>query len=389
MMTSPLPHLLHLTASPCYGGPERGIIATIANVPNAIHHVATFAECGASRPFVAELSQRGIDVHTIHREMPHLLAATRDLIALMRQNKIDLLFANGHKSRVVGYVAAQWTRTPIVGVSRGWTWQDWKTSLYERFDQWMHRRMDAIVCVSHGQAEKVARCGVAPSRIHVIHNAIDQRRFETPDPHAREYLAQLFRNCTPRWLLGAAGRLSPEKGFDLLIEAVRQVRADGLDIGLVLFGDGVLRESLAEQVAQCGLGAAVVLPGFSDRIDATLHALDAFVQSSHTEGLPNVLLEAMSAGLPIVATSVGGTPEIIADHATGLLVPPGDARLLAAAISQLFDDRNESSATAATTLRGELALAARHRVATEFTVEAMGRRYAELIDTILTKNSKR
>ncbi|MGL4941995.1 MAG: glycosyltransferase [Thermoguttaceae bacterium] len=373
-----VPRVLHLTASPFYGGPERGIISTVVSVPNVEHHVATFAERGASQPFVNELVQRGIDVSVIEHEMPHLLAATRDLVRLMQRINVSLLLANGHKARFVGYLAAKWLRIPIVGVSRGWTWQDWRTSLYERFDQWMHRRMDAVVCVSHGQAEKVMRCGVRRDRVFVIQNTVDQRRFASPDPQARTRLASLFGDTAPSWIIGAAGRLSPEKGFDNLIEAVRLCRAGGenvaggIDVGLVIFGDGFLRDTLSEQIRRHGLESRIVLAGFCDKLDSTLHAFDLFVQSSHTEGMPNVLLEAMSAGVPVVATNVGGTPEIVTDGETGRLVPPADIAALANAISTMLGDD--------AALRERIAHAAHHRIATDFTVEAMGRRYGELIE---------
>ncbi len=147
----------------------------------------------------------------------------------------------------------------------------------------------------------------------------------------------------PQQIIGAAGRLSPEKGFDLLIEAAQAVVDRNSQVGFVLFGEGPLRESLAEQISRHGLQDQFILAGFCSDLDALLPHLNLFVQSSHTEGMPNVILEALAAGVPVVATNVGGTGEIIKDGCTGRLVAANSADLLAVSINEILNDQSLSA----------------------------------------------
>ena len=119
------------------------------------------------------------------------------------------------------------------------------------------------------------------------------------------------------------GRLSPEKGFDLLVEAAALVVREHPRVGFLLCGDGPERPALARRIAEHGLEGKFVLAGFRTDLERLLPAWDLAVLSSHTEGLPVAVLEALAAGVPVVATAVGGTPEVVEDGVSGYLVPPG------------------------------------------------------------------
>ena len=253
------------------------------------------------------------------------MGARRELIALLRDREIDVLFVHGYKAGLIGWLAARRVKIPVVAVSRGWTGECRKVRVYEWLDRKMLRRMDAVVCVSQSQAAKVKLRGVEGARIHVIPNAIDADRFTLVDAAGREELRAMFRS-PPRWIVGAAGRLSPEKGFDVLVDAAGQVVEANPEAGFVLFGDGPQRETLSKRIRAAGLEGRFVLAGHRTDFDRFLPHFDLFVQSSFTEGMPNVLLEAMAARVPVVATAVGGTVELIEDDVTGRLVPPGRER---------------------------------------------------------------
>jgi glycosyltransferase involved in cell wall biosynthesis len=137
----------------------------------------------------------------------------------------------------------------------------------------------------------------------------------------------------------------------------------------VVFGDGPLREALARQIEAAGLVGRFVLAGFRDDLDGYIPWLDVMAIPSYTEGLPNVALEACAAGLPVVATAVGGTPEVIEDGENGYLVPPGDARALAGCLLAVLesDDRGR-----------EMGECGRRRVLEEFTFEAQAQQYRRL-----------
>ena len=131
------------------------------------------------------------------------------------------------------------------------------------------------------------------------------------------------------------GRHSPEKGFDQLIDAASMMVGTEKRIGIVLIGDGPDRSSLEERVRKRALTSIIVFPGFRTDVDRLLPAADILAQSSHTEGLPNVVLEACAAGVPVVATDVGGTSEVIADGVNGFLVPARNASALAGRLTCL------------------------------------------------------
>jgi glycosyltransferase involved in cell wall biosynthesis len=380
--------VVHLTASPFLGGPERVILDVIRTQSelkfDIENQVISFREQGGCEPLIRELNQAGFNGTILEHDMPHLVAAYRDLVRFFRREKTNLVCAHGHKSRLLGWLASRRVGIPIVGVSHGWTWQDWKTSLYERLDQWIHRRMDNVVCVSQGQADKVIQTGTPKNRVTVIHNAINPLRFsDLSDFSYRQQLQEFFGTTrfgtAPKLIIGAAGRLSPEKGFDILVEAVRLVAEETpeLSFGIVLFGEGFLRESLQKQIDHAGLANRFKMVGFTSELDKFLPHFDLFVQSSHTEGFPCVNLEAMAAGVPVLATAVGGVPEQIISGETGLLVPPNNPMALANGLRQLIENK---------TLRQLFAEQGKQKTLTEFTCQKQAEKYWELFQYLYSVN---
>jgi glycosyltransferase involved in cell wall biosynthesis len=228
--------------------------------------------------------------------------------------------------------------------------------------------MDCTVCVSEAQAVKVRRAGVPAERVEVIRNAVGPEAFEAPDAAGREEILRGFAR-PPRRVVGAAGRLSPEKGFDRLVEAAALVARADPEVGFVVFGDGPLRPALEARVGALGLGGRFVLAGFRPDVRRLLPQLDLVALPSFTEGLPVVLLEAFAAGVPVVATAVGGTPEVLEDGVSGYLVPAGDPGALAGRIVEVLRRADGGRA---------MGRAGRERVRTEFTFETQAVKYRNL-----------
>jgi glycosyltransferase involved in cell wall biosynthesis len=371
-------NLVHLTASTLFGGPERQMLG-LAEVlaPGCHSSFLSFSEGGRCAPFLREARTRGFVAVALEYDTPRLWAATRELTARLRRAAADVLLCNCYKAGLVGRIAARDLRLPVIAISRGWTSESWKVRLYEALDRINLRWMDRVVCVSEGQAAKVRRTCVPESRIVVIRNAIRAERFASPEPVYRERLLALFRD-PPRRLIGAAGRLSPEKGFAVLVEAAHRVLSEDTGAGLVLFGDGPLRHALERQVAAAGLSGHLVVAGFRDDLDRYLPWLDVLALPSHTEGLPNVALEACAAGVPVVATAVGGTPEVIEDGVNGYLVPPGDPRALAARLLAVLRSPDCGRA---------LGQRGRQRVLDEFTFEAQAEQYRRLLGELTGRDT--
>src|SRR5581483_4699740 len=237
------------------------------------------------------------------------------------------------------------------------------------------RWMDAVVCVSAAQADKVRAAGVAAHKIRTIANAVGADAFTEPDPEARHYLERMF-SAPPRRIVAGAGRLSPEKGFVHFVEAAARLKQTHPEAAFVLFGEGPLRQELTDKIAALGLQDRFLLPGFRTDLARLWSAVDVAVLPSYTEGLPVMVLEACAAGVPVVATAVGGTPEVVHDGVNGFLTSPGDAPALAERIAQLLDDE---------TRRRAMGEQGRQRVKQEFSFARQCEQYEALFAALVRK----
>jgi glycosyltransferase involved in cell wall biosynthesis len=370
---------MHLTSSTFFGGPERQMLGLARALSSRCQSMfCSFSEAGRCVPFVDEAQRRGYAAIALAEDTPRLWAALQELRGFLQEIYPDVLCCHGYKANLLGLLAARRAKIPVVAVSRGWTGESRKVRLYEKLDRMVLRWMDRVICVSAGQAAKVLRAGVPKDRITIIHNAIRVGRFKIKADDARWQLHDLFPIC-PRAVIGAAGRLSPEKGFSVFVEAARQLASGDDDLGFVLFGEGALRSDLERQIAAAGLSGRFLIPGFRSDLDALLPGLDVLVQSSFTEGLPNILLEALACRVPVVATAVGGTPEIIEDGVNGFLVKAGDSTALANRIADLL---------ASERLREKMGRRGRERVRHQFAFEAQAEKYWEVFQRLAGKESQ-
>jgi glycosyltransferase involved in cell wall biosynthesis len=190
-------------------------------------------------------------------------------------------------------------------------------------------------------AELLRPNGRAGKRTEVIPSGVDTDRFR-PSPD-RAAAKAAFGIDAAALVIGTVGRLEPRKGTATLIAAVAALRDSGRDVTALIVGDGPLRAELAADAERRGVAAAVRLLGDRADVRDVLAALDAFVLPSRTEGMSNALLEAMAMALPVVATAVGGTPEVVADGRSGLLVPADDPAAMADAVARVLDDAGLAS----------------------------------------------
>jgi glycosyltransferase involved in cell wall biosynthesis len=367
--------IVNLTSSRFFGGPERQMLELARSLPSPNQTIfLSFYEGGRCNFFLHEVLRHDLCGTTLENDTPFFRAAVRELDQKLRRLRARVLCCHGYKADLLGTLAARRAGIPVLAVSRGWTGEDWKVRLYEAIDRLVLRWVDGVVCVSEGQARKVRDAGVKPDRVVVIHNAIRVERFARPRPEYRKQLEAMFPR-KPRFVVGSAGRLSPEKGFDILIEAARRVVQSEPATGFVLFGEGILREELQRQVVCCGLEGSFILAGFQKDLDSITPNLDVLVMTSHSEGLPNVVLEAQAAGIPAVCTRVGGIPEVIADGQNGFLVPPSDPQAAAEKILVLLGSEQH---------RREMGERGREIVTGRFSFEAQAVQYQALFERLLT-----
>jgi glycosyltransferase involved in cell wall biosynthesis len=368
--------VVHLAASAFVGGPESQVLGMIGHLSGSDHAaVLSFSERGRCRALLEAAGQLGAETVELTTNAPHHRAAVAEVAAHLKRLRADVVVCHGYKPDILGLFAARRAGVPAVAVAHGWTAATWKVRLNEALDRLVLRGMDRVVCVSEAQARRVRRAGVPARQLVVIRNAIDPARFDDVDPAGRAQLRDLFPDTDPdrpRLIVGSVGRLSPEKGFGVLVEAASRVMREVPDAGFIHFGDGPLRPSIQQRILALGLERRFVLAGFRADVHRAFPHFDLFALPSYTEGLPCVVLEAFAARVPVVATAVGGTPEVVADGQNGRLVPPGDPESLARRIVELLRDP----------ARPALGERGRRLVLDRFTFEVQARAYRSLFASL-------
>jgi len=198
------------------------------------------------------------------------------------------------------------------------------------------RRMDAHLAVAETQRRYLIDVeGLPASRVHLIYNGVDAMRYHPATSDERAAARRLLGIPDASRVVMAVGSLKLVKGFDVLIRAMAPILRERSETRLVLVGDGSDRESLRALAHENGVGAQVVFTGLRDDVDVVLRAADVLALSSRTEALPTVILEAMATALPVVATRVGGVPELVESERSALLVSANDADALRAALERV------------------------------------------------------
>ncbi len=251
--------------------------------------------------------------------------------------------------------------------------------LWPRLDRPVHTlilrtllRADAVIALSSELADELRAAGFPPMRIIRVPNGVDARRFAPVDGGVRRAKQALLGAAGP--VLTFVGRLHAQKNVATLLHAAVRLRAHWPGLHVVLVGEGPEDKTLRCLVQELGLKEQVTFAGGVADVTPFLAATDVFVHPSRAEGMPGALLEAMAAGLPCVATRIGGTVDVMADGVDGLLVEPGDVEGVAVAIARCLADPQ---------LAARLGATARQRVEAEFTIEAMAARYVTLYERLV------
>ena len=263
--------------------------------------------------------------------------------AVLRRWQPSIVQTHGYKAAAVAYLLRQlrvpW---PWIGFFHGATIDNLKG----RFYQWVDRRLlgaaERIVVMSHAQARAFRHCG---RRVRTIYNAALAPP-PTGDPAERELLTALVGSLQ-RPIIGVVGRLSLEKGVDLFLDACAILVRRGLAFSALVAGDGRERARLEARCRRLGLESWVRFLGQVYNVDALYRNLDLLVLPSRSEGLPNTMLEAMQADVPVVATAVGAVPDIVGTSSAARVVAPGSAAVLAEAMERAVTQGDSSEAAAA------------------------------------------
>jgi glycosyltransferase involved in cell wall biosynthesis len=342
------------------GGPEKTILGGAAR-SDPDRFAVTVCYIRDGRDEIFEMDRRALALRVDYAEVlerhsfdPRIW---RQLVSLIRSRKIHIVHSHDYKTDFLALLLARTERVAPLATAHGWI----RNTRRERFYCWadvrLLTRFPAVIAVSGPVRNTLVSRGADAGRVHQIPNGVDHELFRKR-VETRAVVRRELGLPADAVVIGSVGRLSPEKRFDLLLTAVSLMKTRP---EILIVGEGSERTRLSEQADALGLGTRVHLAGLRPDVSDVLQSFDVYVQSSDTEGFPNAVLEAMATELPVVATRVGGTSELIDDGVHGLLVAPGDAASMANALDLTLKDGLAASRRGA---------AARARVEREFSFAA-------------------
>lgn len=362
-------NLIHVILKLDVGGLERVVIDLLRNLNLRIYNpiLCCLEKYGT---MIQEVNELGIDVIALGKKEEGLeLSLIPRLAKILRQNKIDILHSHNSSPHFYSTLAGKVAGTPI--------------NIYTIHGQELHRAdkllsymTDMIVAVSDDARKLMVRRGGIPQRkVMTILNGIDEGKY-----HSDVNVTLKKRSiglAEDDLVIGIVARLAPEKDHNTLLEAFKIVlQKTNKKVKLVVVGDGNLRKELEEKARHISISENTIFLGERHDVPELLATFDLFVLSSLTEGISLTLLEAMAAGLPIVATNVGGNPEIVLNNQTGIIVPSRDPISMANGIVKVIGNINKAKQM------GEMG---KDRMAKVFSVKTMAKKYEEVYDKFLSQ----
>ncbi len=358
--------ILFVITKASWGGAQRYVYDLARAAQKAGYAVAVaYGEQGELVERLERGGVRTIRVEALMRDVRLVddVRAYRALRALFARERPDAVHLNSSKAGGLGALAARLVGVPrIIFTAHGWAWNEARP-LWQRILVWVLAGTTVLlshrtICVSGAVARGIRMFPGAAGKLVVVRNGIACSAL-LPRSEAR---AELLPGKGDAFWIGMTSELHPTKRVEDAIAAFQTIAAEHPEAILVVLGEGKERARLEALRGVLGLAGRVCLLGFVEDAERYLGAFDLFLHSSRSEALGYAILEAGCAGLPVVATAVGGVPEVIEHETTGLLVPPGAPALLAAAVERLMDDP---------ALAKRLGSALRERVAQKFTKDRM------------------
>jgi glycosyltransferase involved in cell wall biosynthesis len=361
-MGGPALHVAYLTR----GLEERGYATTLA--------AGSLARGESSMAFIAQ--QLGVDVFPVpqlHRDISPFYdtQSVVRIVRLIRRLRPHILHTHTAKAGAIGRfaaVAAGEARPPIVvhtfhgHVLRGY-FDPLRTAAFREIERQLGRRSTRLIAVSPEVRDDLVELGVAPSeKFSVIRLGIPLDNRITASDESREELRSLFGVPEDRFVVGWIGRMTAIKRLDDVLLAFRDLRARGLDATLCLVGDGPDRADVERRAHELGIARHILSVGYQRDVAPYYAFFDVLLLPSANEGTPVVGIESLAAGKPVVATRVGGVPDVVEDGTDGLLVPVGDVSAMVDALERLARDAG---------LRARMGEAGRARVAPRYRVERL------------------
>ena len=351
-----------------FGGAERVVLSLLGHVSSRKFELVPIIftrKGGESYVFLEKMK----DIPNIK---PHFIFVNRlrlkylnpfvnliDSFLFLKKGNFDLIHSHGYRADLIGIFLSILLKIPLISTCHGFISTDNNLNFYNFLDRFFLKYAKKILAVSEGIKRELVQAGISESRIEVLKNAISVFEDTVLWKKWRNEKRVHFNIPEEKFVIGYVGRLSEEKGIHFLLHALFIVHQTGIPIFLLILGVGPLKNRLEDIVKNQGLRDKVVFTGFQHKVEKWLPAMDVFCLPSLTEGSPMALLEAMAFGVPVVASTVGGIPQIIENGKNGILVPSGDENEIAKALLNLYNDpllRNKISLCGQKTLKDKYSI---------------------------------
>jgi len=369
-------HVLHArVVAGTGGGPEKTILrsagyADAAGLGMSAMYLHPQGDLGITAIEHAAREQ-GCDFNAVGERGPIDPNTIRRALRVCRECGITVWHAHDYKTDLLGLVLRRWHPMKLVTTLHGYTWETWRTQLYYRIDSSILRHYDHVIAVSPQLQTHARKCGVLKDRLSYIPNGI--RMAEAISSRTQRGVREAWGMADDDYVVGVVARHSIEKGVDRAVRAFADFSKRCSRARLMLIGDGPQRASLASLARELGVADRVTFCGWQECTQDFYPAMDVLLLPSHTEGLPNVVLEAMVNRVPVVATQVGAVPDVLVHGACGRLLDDDEATWPAVLAACATD----AQAQRAMALRGEA------RVGERFTFDRRMRDVFAVYDALL------
>lgn len=327
-----------------FGGSEKVILSLLDNINTELFDVVPIIYTRSDQTnnrFISRLEQMKkkyyfISVNKYKFKYLNPIINIVETYNILKTNQFDLLHTHGYRADVLGSITGKITGLSLISTCHGFIANDTNLTLYNMIDRIILRSFNKIITVSKGIKDDLIKSGIHESHITVLQNAVSGHYSNELFSQNRQSKRKLVKIDGKDFVIGYLGRLSEEKGIKYLIEAGSLLLNESMPIRLLIIGEGPQKKEMEGLVKKANIGDNITFVGFQSEIEEWLPAMDVFVLPSLTEGTPMSLLEAMAYGIPVVASAVGGVPQVIDSEQNGILVPPGKPQDIKDAIRFLY-----------------------------------------------------
>lgn len=332
-------NILHITSGLALGGAERMLLTLVKELDKEKYNIKVCCWRG-KRELKKDIEDAGVQVIDLEQEDGNIFKVSLKLRKVIKNNNIQLIHSYLFDADLCGFLAGKSTGVPVI-VSSVPSFTFLRSKKHQLRYKLMSLFFDSFIPISKAIAEYMVKyCRIKPAKLVVVHPGFLNKFNLEKDKEEIKRMREDFGLVENDIVIGTVARLDPRKGYHYLLESVAQVFKIYPTVKFLFVGEGELKPELEEFAKKLSISSKIIFVGKVTNIPSFLSLLDIFVLASLDEGFGIVILEAMTASLPVVASRVGGIPEIINNNETGFLVKPADSKALAEGIIKLVEDKD-------------------------------------------------